>query len=438
MELKKILGNSMWRIGEKILTMIVTVIVTSIVARYLGPENYGMVNYVISLVSLFTAFSTFGMQEILIKDIVKKEDDVNVILGTGFYIRLIGGIILIALSQITLYILNGNNLLYQILGIIMGTCILFKSFEVIEYYLQSQMQLRVSSSIRFITTIIVALSRILIVIWNCGVIGFTFTYLVDAMTAGILFYIYYRSKITKEKWNFSKEYAKKIFKRCWYVAVAGLLGTIYMRIDQVMLGKMLIDTTENGLYSAAVKIAEMWYFVPTAINASFQPSITEYKKDKSNKEYISQVQKLYDIVAAIGIFFGFAIMIFGGLAVRILYGEQYEGATNVLKISVWAGLFATLGSARVIWLINENLQKYSIFYTVTGAIVNIALNFIMIPKLGAIGAAITTLVSQFVANIIVLLFFKDTRISSIMILKAIFLIEPIKKIKNRLEKNKNE
>lgn len=434
MELKKIFGNSLWQIGEKILTMLVTVIATSLIARYLGPQDYGVVNYIISVVSLFTAFSTFGMQEITIKDFVNEEDSKEHILGTSFVIRFIGGILLIMISQITLYILNGANITYQILGIIMGSCILFKSFEVIEYYLQSQMNLKTTAIIRFITTITVAISRILIVIFDGGIIGFTFTYLLDAAIAGVLFLIYYKNKVTKSRWRFNKIYARKILKRCWYVAIAGLLGTIYMRIDQIMLGNMLINTAENGLYSAAIRIAEMWYFVPTAVIASFQPSITEYKKTKNNEEYTRRLQQLYDIVAGIGIFFGISIMLFGGLAVNILYGPEYAGATNVLMISVWAGLFATLGSARAIWLINENLQKYTIVYTVVGAVVNIVLNYLMIPSLGAMGAAITTLISQFVANILVLFFFKDTRKTSVMLLKSIFLnktaINALKRFKN--------
>ena len=438
MELKKIFGNSMWQISEKILTMLVSIIATSLIARYLGPEEYGMVNYIISVVSLFTAFSTLGMQELTIKDIINEEDSKENILGTSFVIRIIGGIVLIIISQITLYILNGPNAMYQILGIIMGSCMLFKSFEVIEYYLQAQMNLKTSAIIRFVTTIVVAISRILVVAFDGGVIGFTFTYLLDAIIAGLLFWIYYKNKVTKEKWKIEKKYAKDILKRCWYIAIAGLFGTIYMRIDQIMLGSMLVDTIENGIYSAAVKIAEMWYFVPMAIITSFQPSITEFKKTKSRKEYSRRVQQLYDIVAVVGIFFGISIMLFGGIAVNILYGSEYAGATNVLRISVWAGLFATLGSARSIWLINENLQRYTIVYTITGAIVNIVLNYIMIPSFGAVGAAITTLISQFAANILALFFFKDTKKSSIMLLKSIFLnktlINALKRIKDYLRR----
>lgn len=417
--LKKILGNSLWQISEKILTMLLSIVISGVIARYLGVEQYGLVNYVISVVSLFTAFSTLGMEKITIQDIVSQKDKEEVILGTSFIIRLIGGIVLIIISQITLYLLNGAVLIYQILGIIMGFCMVFKAFEVIEYYLQAHMNLKIVSVIRFTTAIIVAIAKVLVVLCDWGVIGFVLTYLVDAVTAGILFYIYYKINRYK-KWKFSKGYAKKLLARCWYIAIAGLLSTMYMRIDQVMLGKMLTDTTENGIYSAAVRIAEMWYFIPSAIVASFQPNINARKKANDEEGYINLIQQLYDIVAIIGITFGISITCFGWLAIDILYGTAYLQASRVLMVMAWAGLFATLGTARSIWLINENLQKYTIIYTLTGAITNVVLNYLLIPSLGALGAAITTLISQIVADLLTLMAFKKTRKSSIMILKAIF------------------
>ena len=417
--LKKILGNSLWQISEKILTMLLSIVISGVIARYLGVEQYGLVNYVISVVSLFTAFSTLGMEKITIQDIVSQKDKEEVILGTSFIIRLIGGIVLIIISQITLYLLNGAVLIYQILGIIMGFCMVFKAFEVIEYYLQAHMNLKIVSVIRFTTAIIVAIAKVLVVLCDWGVIGFVLTYLVDAVTAGMLFYIYYKINRYK-KWKFSKGYANKLLARCWYIAIAGLLSTMYMRIDQVMLGKMLTDTTENGIYSAAVRIAEMWYFIPSAIVASFQPNINARKKANDEEGYINLIQQLYDIVAIIGITFGISITCFGWLAIDILYGTAYLQASRVLMVMAWAGLFATLGTARSIWLINENLQKYTIIYTLTGAITNVVLNYLLIPSLGALGAAITTLISQIVADLLTLMAFKKTRKSSIMILKAIF------------------
>ncbi len=423
--LKRIFGNSMWQISEKILTMLLSVVVTSIIARYLGTEKYGLVNYIISVVMLFTTFSTFGMEKITINDIVENKYSKENVLGTSFIIRIIGAIILIIISQVTIYVLNGADSLSQILGIIMGTCMIFKAFEVIEYYLQAQMKLKTVSIIRFIVAIVVAIFKIIVVYLDLGVIGFTCSYLIDVVVAGFLFYIWYRKR-NRKRWRINKEYAKRLLSRCWYIAIAGLMTTIYMRIDQVMLGSMLTSKTENGIYSAAVRIAEMWYFVPLAIIASFQPVIMKQKNERNEEEYKKNMQRLYDFVAIIGVLCGIVINLFGWLAVDILYGAEYAGASNVLAISVWAGLFATLGSARSVWLVAENKQKYTLVYTATGCVINIILNSVLIPKIGAIGAAIATLVAQLVANVISLMLFKETRESSFMILKSILYNRTIK------------
>lgn len=424
--LKNIFGNSMWQIGEKIITMIFSVFVTSIVARYLGTEDYGFVNYIISIVMLFTTFSTLGMEKITIKDIIEREESEERILGTSFYIRLIGGIVLIFISQITIYILDEKNMLAQLLGLIMGLCMIFRAYEVIEYYLQSQMKLKTISIIRFCSTFFVAILRILVVIFDWGIVGFTATYLFDAIIVAVLLKIWYKKR-KKLKFKFSLEYAKRILSKCWYVAISGLMVTLYMRIDQVMLGSMLDNKTENGIYSAAVRIAEIWYFVPTAIISAFQPAIV-MKKKHSEEQYEKTMQRLYDIVAIVGIGFGILITLFGDIAVQILYGDEYKGATSILKISVWAGLFATLGTARSVWLVNENLQKYSLIYTSVGCVTNIVLNYFLIPKIGARGAAIATLIAQFVTNVLALVPFKKTRKSSTMILKSIFLNQTVKDV----------
>ena len=430
----------MWQIVEKVITMVLTVVVTGFIARYLGKEQYGFANYIISLVALFTAFSTLGMERITINDIINKKYEKETILGTSFLLRIIGGILLMIISQITIFILTKGDQMSQILGIIMGFCMLLKATEVIEYYLQAIMKLKVISIIRFITAIVVSGARLLVVFANLGIIGFVATYAVDALIAGILFFIYYKMH-NKEKLDASRSYGKDILKRCWYIALSGLMTTIYMRIDQVMLGSMLVNKAENGIYSAGARIAEMWYFVPMAIIAAFQPVIINHRKEKNYEKYKEYMQRLYDIVAIIGIAFGIGISLFGWLAVDILYGSEYAAASNILLISVWAGLFATLGCARSVWLVAENKQKYTLVYTSVGCIINIVLNALLIPKLGAIGAAIATLVTQSVTNVFSLMFFKDTRQSSIMILKAIFInatfFQAIKKVGNKLLKRSN-
>lgn len=438
-KLRKILGNSLWQILEKIITMIIVVVVTGVVARYLGTEDYGTVNYIISIVMLFTTFSTLGLETISIKDLTVSEEKKETIIGTGITIRFVGGLVLIVLSQLVIGILSNWNHELQILGIIMGSSMLFKSFEVIEYYIQSIMKLKITAIIRFITTIIVSIFKIIVVFMDWGKIGFIFSYLVDTSVAALLLYCWYRKR-NSERFKISKKYAKSILKRCWYLAISGLMTTIYMRMDQVMLGSMMTSQTENGIYSAAVRIAEMWYFVPMAVIAAFQPIIMKYKKNNQEK-FIEKQQELYDIVSIIGFVCIIGISIFGKLAIRILYGEEYLGAAPILLISIWSGLFATLGCARGPWLISEGLQKYTIIYITSGAIVNTTFNFLLIPNFGGSGAAIATLIAQMFTSIITVLFIPKMRISGVMMLKSIFKNKTIVKIlKNstKIIKKRNE
>ena len=415
---KKILGNSMWSIIQNIITLLISMIVSAIIARYLGTERYGTVNYVVSVVSLFTAFSTLGMETFIVKDVVDTRYNNGEVVGTGLIIRTIGGIVLTVISQITLYILNPGNIEIQILGVIMGLYMIFKSFEVIEYYYQAKSNLRINAIIRIVTLSIVAVAKILVVVFDLGMTGYMCTYLLDSIIVGILMSVYFKTH-ESIKWKFDKRYAKELLKKCWYVAISGMMITIYMRIDQVMLGSMLSNKSENGIYSAAVKIAEMWYFIPLAVIAAFKPAIMKSKTENS-QEYDRLMQRLYDIISIIGIICAIGITIFSPIAIKILYGDEYIRAASILSISVWAGLFATLGSARSVWLVCENLQKYTIVYTVCGCIINIVLNFIFIPKYGASGAAVATIIAQCISNVFALLPFKRTRKSSIMILKSIF------------------
>jgi O-antigen/teichoic acid export membrane protein len=199
--------------------------------------------------------------------------------------------------------------------------------------------------------------------------------------------------------------------------LSGIMGTLFMQIDKVMLGSMLPNKEELGVYSAATQIASMWYFVPMAVITSFKPVIMG-KKKSDEKSYLKSIQLLYTIVAWIGIGFGIFILLFSKMIIGILYGPEYFKAASILSISIWAGTFAVLGTAASTWMVSEGTQKYSIILLSGGALANVGLNFILIPILGGYGAAIATLAAQIIANFIIPLFIRKVRYSSIMMLKA--------------------
>jgi len=414
----KTLKNSGWLVGDKIFYMAIGVFVTAIVARYLGPGNFGQFNYALAFVALFTAISTLGMETLTVKAIVDKSYDEGTILCTSLFMRICGGIVLTLMAVVAIRIIEPSDTNLHILVLIMSFTMILKSLEVIEYWVQAYQKAKVSSLIRMCAYVVIATLKILMVVMGGTLVTYALIYLLDAAIIGTALMIaYFRIREKVSLWRINFEYARSILSQSWYLILSGLMVTLYMRIDQVMLGSMLPDRLELGVYSAAVRVAEMWYFVPMAIITSFKPVIMNNKL-KDEASYLRSVQLLYTIVVWLGIGFGIFILLCSKPIVFILYGADYMKAASILSISVWAGTFAMLGSARGTWLICEGLQRYTPIYIFVGCISNILLNYLLIPQYGGFGAAAVTLVSQMLVAIVVPAFFKETRVSTMMMVTA--------------------
>jgi len=398
--------------------MLIGVFVTAVVARYFGPTLFGQLSYAIAIVSLFTAFATLGMESLTVKALVDKRSDEGTILFTSLVLRITGGLALTALSLVTIAILSHQDRLLLAIGLIYSLFLTVKALDVFEYWAQAKLALKMVSVIKMASFTVISALKLLVVYLEGSLVAYASIFLVDALLTGMAVAVaYYLIRDDKTNWKFSFAYAKEILAKCWPIALSGLMIVIYMRIDQVMLGAMLQDKAVVGIYAAAVKIAEMWYFVPLAVVASLRPIIMQYKAAQDDGRYVASIRAMYSITFWLGILFGLVIAYTSGLIVEILYGPDFLLAAPVLAVSVWAGTFAVLGSARSVWLVSENLQRYTIIYAFTGCIVNVALNYILIPAYGAVGAAYATLCAQ-AMNILVLALFRDTREHTFMLLQS--------------------
>ncbi|MCB7070218.1 flippase [Caldibacillus sp. 210928-DFI.2.22] len=422
----KIIHNTSWLVGDKVFTMIIGVFVMALVARYLGPENYGLYNYALAFVTLFTALSTLGLETLSVKSIVQQEEEEGTILFTSLVLRVIGGIVLTLLASVIIRFIAPNDERVHLLVLIMSFTMIFKSLEVIEYWIQAYQKSKISSLIRMGAYILSALLKVGFVILEGNLYHLALIYMSDTLIVGIALVVaYFKNRTSNTRWKFKFQYAKSILSQSWYLIISGLMITIYMQIDKVMLGSMLSNKEELGIFSAATQIAGLWYFVPMAIITSFKPVIMSKKKTDENS-YVNAVQFLYTIVAWLSIGFGVFILLTSRIIIKILYGSEYLEAAGILSVSIWAGTFAMLGTAASTWLVCEGLQKYSTVLVISGAITNVSLNFILIPILGGYGAAIATLATQFISNFVVPLFIKKVRYSSIMMMKA-FMLKGLKK-----------
>lgn len=423
--LRKIMGNTGWLFTEKIVQMVLGLLVGVWITRYLGPERFGRFNYATAIVGLFVPFAKLGLDNIIIRNLAREPSSRDETLGTAFILRLIGSIFTFFLTVSVIIISTPNRTPENIetillVGIIAAGTIV-QSYEVIDYWFQSQTQSKYSVVARNAAYILINFAKIILIQAQAPLIAFAIVMVTEYALAAVGFVIAYRFKGNFFKsWKVNFQYAKVLLKDSWPLILSGIVIIIYMRIDQVMLGKMVGDKSV-GIYSAAVKISELWYFVPGAIVNSVFPSIVQAKQI-SEEVYYTRIQKLFNVMSLLAYSVAIPVTFLSSYIVTLIYGTSYLEAAPILTIHIWAGLFSSLGVARETWLVTEGLMKFSAITAAIGAIVNIILNYFLIDKYGGLGAAIATVIAQIFAAYGVGAFYLRTRRTFWQQTKAITLL----------------
>ncbi len=415
--LQAALGNSGWLFADNILRLGVGLIVGVWIARYLGPQQFGLWSYVIAFMALFGAFATLGLDGIVVREVVKNPDQTDELLGSAFALKLIGSSVTFLIAILVISFMRSGETLTLWIAAISAASFIFQSVNVIGFYFQAIVQSRYTVYSATGAFVLMTLVKISLLVTSAPLISFVWAGLGEVAFSTLFLLIAYRSNRYKVwNWRYRGRVARELLRNGWPLMVSSLSIMIYMRIDQIMIGQMLGDR-EVGLYSAAVKINEAWGFIPTAIVSSLLPAIIEAKK-KSEALYQERLQQLHDLMVWISLAVAVPLTILSDWVVLLLFGHAYEQAGVILAIHVWGGLFAALGVARGSWLLAENLQKYSFWYIGAGAVVNIPGNFLLIPLYGIKGAAIATLFSQAVVAVVAPFFFAKTRPSSLIAVRA--------------------
>jgi len=432
---KKYFKNTSWLLGEKIFRVLLSFFVSILVIRYLGPDDFGLLSYAISFYGLFTALSVLGLESISIRELVKHPDRRDKLLGSVFGLRFLGGIITLAIIIIVL-LSTGESYDTSLLIIIISISAIFQSFSVVDYYFRSKVEARYSVYVLSSSVLISSLIKLLMVYWKAPLIYFAIIFSFEFLIAAIGFITVYKKREMKlSKWKFDKLLSVELLKDSWPLILTGLVVSIYMKIDQVMIKNML-NNEQVGYYAAAVRLSEAWYFIPIAITNSLFPAIV-HAKNISEEFYNNRMQKLYDILAWLSIAIALPVSFFSKEIIQILLGNIYSPSAPILTIYIWAGVAVFLGIASSQYLINENYTKLSFFRTFIGMIINVILNFILIPVYGIAGAAVATLISYTVAVYSIFLF-PRTRRQFIMMVKSLFFIDFIKQIIKSIVKDKND
>jgi O-antigen/teichoic acid export membrane protein len=405
----KYFKNTSWLFGEKILRMVVGLFVGVWVARYLGPEQFGLFSYAQSFVGLFTVIATLGLDGIVVRELVKDESSRDELIGTAFWLKLMGALgVLIVLAFAVNF--TSNDSYTNTLVFIIASATIFQSFNVIDFYFQSKVLSRYVVFANIITLFLSSIAKIVLILYNAPLIAFAWVILFDSfiLACGFVYFYFkndlaYRLKVFK----FNKASAVTLLRDSWPLILSGVVIAIYMKIDQVMIKEMM-NAEAVGQYAAAVRLSEAWYFIPMVIASSLFPAIINAKKI-SEELYYARLQKLYDLMVWMAIAIAIPMTFLSDWIVELLYGSQYNQAGSVLMIHIWAGVFVGLGVVKGSWQVSENLTKLHFYGAVTSATVNVILNYYLIPIYGISGAAFATLLAQFSSAYIVNYFFIELR-----------------------------
>lgn len=406
--LVKIVDNIGWLFFDKVLRMGVGLLLGVWIARYLGPEQFGLLNFATAFIGLFGAVAGLGLQGIVVRDIVRAPETVRLTLGTAAVLQLLGGLVAFLLILSAIAYLRPDDILARTLVAILGATILFKAGEMASYWFESQVQSRYTVWVQSGVFLVFASVKVALILSYAPLLAFAWAMLAEAaLVALILVIVMSQRSHTLVSLKATAERAKTLLKDSWPLFLSAIAVSVYMKIDQIMLGQMIGDEAV-GIYSVAVKIGEVWYFIPMAIVASVLPAILEAKK-RSEELYLARLQKLYDLMVIISVAVAIPMTFLSKPIVGLLFGDAYLDAGTVLAAYIWASVFVFLGVASGTWFLTEGRQNLALQRTLLGAGVNIGLNLWLIPLYGATGAAIATLISYAVAGYLADLAQTETR-----------------------------
>ncbi|MEN9649284.1 MAG: hypothetical protein RL094_251 [Candidatus Parcubacteria bacterium] len=403
---QKYLKNAGWMFFSRIFSLIISFFVTTYVVRYLGPENYGFLSYSISYIGIFSVFTSLGLDQILYRELIQYPDKKNEYLGTSIILKMVAGIIMIGIAVGSAWHTSHQDISFLLISILSLT-FLFNGWNIVAYEFQASVLAKYPSLINLYVSVLLNILKLVVVFMNKGVIYLTIIFMLEPVIYAV-FYIFYRNKYYDSvlNWRFNYKIAKSLLYNSLPLLFSSAFAVIYSRIDQVMI-KNFIDTKSVGIYDAAARIAEAWYFIPGLVVGSLFPALVNARQT-SEYIYYARLKRLGLFMVLISVGVALPVALLGKQIIMLLYGVEFLGAVPILQIYIWAGIGTSLAYLTQNFLLAENNQKAVFIASFSAMAMNVVLNFIFIPKYGIAGAAWATFISYF-CNFLSLFLFKDTR-----------------------------
>lgn len=391
------LRNIYWLLSEHVARIVSGFLIGVIVARYLGPDNFGFYSYVTSIVAICAPLTRLGMDVVVIRALAEDPDNRNRYLNAAFGMRIAASLAVFLLSTITIILIPGEARI-KAYAILMVSSLLFGAGEVVDYYYQAEIKSKFATICRLIGLSISGAMKIYCMYSGKPLEYFFWIFFVDTIILNALYVAMFRFKERQFIYPvFDREFARRIMRMSWPLLISSVATTIYMRVDQIIILHFL-DHRQVGLYAAATRIVETFYVLPTLVGNTLFPGLVVSRKG-SEITFEHQMIRLYRINVGISVVFALAMTVAAPYVVDVIFGAEFAPSANVLLIEVWGAVFMSLLISSGKYLVATGDTAAVLQRNVGAALINITLNLILIPRFGIIGAAISSLIATVFASV---------------------------------------
>lgn len=396
--LVRIVGNSAVVMCGQIISIGFSIVTSILLVRYLGTERFGEYSFVYSYLTLFQVFGMAAIDSIVLREISKDETKTEELVSNGVMVKFIFSVIGIILSNLIMWFMN-VKLNTKILVTFASTCFLFSSGTLFETVFKSRLMMKYPVEILIVSKLLSASGMIVFILMKFPLITFIFLNLIVGIMIfpsmfNVLLSIIFIKKYIGVKFKFKPNFdvQKMLLKESSPLFISGLFGSIYSRIDQVLLHQM-IGEKQLGYYAAAIKLLEPFNFVPTALLASMSPLFANFfvtSKEKFIKSYTYTFKYLLMFIFPVMCY----ITLYAQQIVKLLYGVEYLPTASLLRLVIWFLFFNYVGCVHTELMIVSGLQKFIVVFAFIQSIINLGLNLLLIPLYEGIGAGIAYIISS--------------------------------------------
>jgi O-antigen/teichoic acid export membrane protein len=386
-----IFKNTFWLIGAEGVSKLLKIVLIIYVARIFGALNYGIFTFSLAFVTLFAVFFDMGLGAIITREFSDKGGKEEEFLAI-FSLKILLGAMVLFLIFVGSFFISQDLVIRKIIWILGIYIMITELIGTIFVFFRSRQQMEHEAWMKIFQIFTETSIGLFIILNFPSVQNLSYSYLVASFITLFVVLLFFNFKVFPLKFYWEKSIWKKFLRMSWPVALVGVFATIYSQIDSVMMGYWG-QIIETGWYNAAYRLVSMIMAPATLIGISFFPVLS-----KTFKESKEEFQKIGDYQMQIIIFFAIPVMV-GGIAlapkiVNCVYGQTYSSAILAFQILIIMAGFTFFSNLFSNILIAVKKQKNLSVIIFSGAVLNIILNVLLIPRYTLYGAAVSTLITM--------------------------------------------